>query len=119
MMPYERLEAWTAVRHLAVAVYRATEQWPSSERFGMTSQIRRAAISACANLAEGSARKGCREFGRFLDIALGSLAEASALMTVAADLGYLPREDLDALRTTQQKAGRLVWGLHQAIRRKA
>jgi four helix bundle protein len=77
MLGYEKLHAWKLCHEFALAVYRATEQWPRSERYGLTAQIRRAALSAPTNIVEGSAKRGIRECRRYIDIALGSLAEAS------------------------------------------
>jgi four helix bundle protein len=67
MMPYERFHAWKACDELAVAVYRTTATFPRHELYGLTSQARRAAFSAAANIAEGSAKRGAREFRRDLD----------------------------------------------------
>ena len=75
MAPYERLHAWRECHALALAVYRATKGFPAEERYGLTSQMRRAGFSAAVNIVEGSARRGPREFRRFLDIALSSLTE--------------------------------------------
>ena len=61
MTPYERLQAWDSAHQMVLRVYGATESWPSRERYGLTSQIRRAAFSVAANIAEGSAKKGARE----------------------------------------------------------
>ena len=72
--PYERFEAWNQAHQLALAVYRVTQSFPRHELYGLTSQARRAAFSVAANIAEGSAKRGGREFARFLDIALGSLS---------------------------------------------
>ena len=77
MMAYEGLRAWRAAHQLAVAVYKVTRSFPKSELYGMTSQLRRAALSIPANIAEGSAKRGTREFRRFLDIAVWSFAEVS------------------------------------------
>jgi four helix bundle protein len=89
---HEQLKAWTACHELALAVYEATKSWPSSELYTLTSQARRAAYSAAANIAEGSAKKGSREFRRYLDTSLGSLAELSYVFVLARDLGYLKPE---------------------------
>jgi four helix bundle protein len=78
MAPYERFDAWKAAHHLALRVYKVTDGWPQNERYGLTIQIRRAALSAPTNIAEGSAKRGSREFRRYLDIALGSLSEVSS-----------------------------------------
>ena len=75
MMPFERFKAWQVGHRLALDVYTASEGWPARERYGLVSQIRRAALSIPSNIAEGSAKRGHREFGRHLDIALGSLSE--------------------------------------------
>ena len=103
MEPYERFEAWQRCHDMAIAIYRATESWPSSERYGLTTQARRAAFSAAANIAEGSARRGRAEFGRFLDISVGSLSELGYVLRIARDAGHLAPEEwhtLEATRTT-------------------
>jgi four helix bundle protein len=115
--PHERLEAWEAAHALTLAVYRATQSFPPAERFGVTSQLRRAAVAIPANLAEGAAKRGRREFRRFLDIALGSIGELTYLLQLARDLEYLTPvawSDLDALR---DRAGKLTWGLYRTVGR--
>src|ERR1043166_7925675 len=97
MMPYERLKAWETAHQLVLAVYRETRGWPSEERFGLTAQARRAAVSVTSNLAEGSARLGGRELRRFADIGVGSLAELSNLLRIARDLRYISEERWKAL----------------------
>ena len=77
MKPYRRFDAWRACHELVLAVYKITTKFPQSELYGLTSQTRRAAMSAPLNIAEGSAKRGPREFRRYLDIALGSLSELS------------------------------------------
>jgi four helix bundle protein len=116
MMPYERFQAWQACDELALAVYSLTRAFPKSELYGLTSQSRRAAFSAAANIAEGSAKRGRAEFCRYLDISIGSLSELSYATRLAWKLGYISEQqwqDLDALRS---KAGRLTWGLYAAAR---
>src|SRR3954471_24581750 len=89
---HERLKAWVACHELVLAIYRITADWPNREQYGLTSQARRAAYSGAANIAEGSAKKGHREFRRYLDIALGSLAELSYVLLLAKELGYVSPE---------------------------
>lgn len=116
MARYERFEAWKKAHRLALTVYRLTESFPRHELYGLTSQARRAALSVPANIAEGSAKRGRREFGRYLDIAVGSLSELSYLLLVARDLGFLSQEqwtDCDALHTDTSKT---LWGLYEAVR---
>src|SRR5207248_8682002 len=75
MAAYERFAAWRECHALALEVYRATRSFPKEELYGLTSQTRRAAFSAAANIVEGSAKHGALEYRRFLDISIGSLAE--------------------------------------------
>jgi four helix bundle protein len=115
MMPYERWKAWERSHDLVLAIYQETRHWPSDERFGLIVQARRAAVSVTANLAEGSARLGEREFRRFGDIALGSLSELSSLLRIARDLGYLSPEEWVRLDELRNHAGRLVFGLVRSM----
>ena len=91
MVPYERFDAWQLTHRLALEVYSVTDGWPKEERFGLTIQLRRAALSAPTNIAEGSAKRGHREFRRFLDMSLGSLSEVRYLLRFSRDRG-LPDE---------------------------
>jgi four helix bundle protein len=119
MLRHERLRAWELCHDLALAVYRSTEAWPKNELYGLTSQARRAAVSAAANLAEGAAKLGSREFRRYADTSLGSLAELSYLLRLALDLKILePREHavIEELRT---RAGGMMWKLACALSKRA
>jgi four helix bundle protein len=119
MMPYERFTAWRATHELAIAVYQATKAFPPDERYGLTSQMRRAAFSAAANIAEGAAKRGSGELRRFLDIALGSLSELSYAILLARDLGLLVQNEGERLEAVRTKAGKLTWGLYATVSRKA
>src|SRR3954451_5338314 len=117
MVPYERFDAWKAAHQLALQVYRVTESWPVNERYGLTMQIRRAALSAPTNIAEGSAKRGSREFRRYLDIALGSLSEVSYLLRFTRDRGILDEEGFRALDDLRNRAGQLTWRLYASLQR--
>jgi four helix bundle protein len=117
MHPYRRLLAWQACHELNLKVIEVTANWPSSERFELTSQLRRAAWSAAANIVEGSARRGPREFRHFLDIALGSLAELEYGLELARDRALLTVDRYDLIELTRSKASRLTWGLYDRIRK--
>ena len=95
-----------------------TAEWPGHELYGLTSQARRAAYSAAANIAEGSAKRGSREFRRFLDISIGSLSELTYILLLARDLGYLPQEVWGEIEAIRDHAGRLTWGLHRSLEEK-
>ena len=115
MYPYERLAAWREAYQLTLATYRATSAFPKHELYGLTSQARRAAVSVIANIAEGSAKRGNRELRRYLDIALGSMAELNCLLRLGGDLGYMPVADATSLDTLRKRSGYLLWRLYQSI----
>jgi four helix bundle protein len=116
---YEGLIAWQAAQAFAAAIYRATASWPQSETCGLTSQTRRAAVSVPANIAEGAAKRGSKEFRRFLDISLGSLAELHVYLLLAKEFGYLSPESWGELEALRDHTSRLTWGLYSVIGRQA
>src|SRR6266550_1890458 len=89
MSRYEKLHAWRECHELALTVYRVTKKFPDDERYGLTSQTRRAAFSAAVNIVEGSARRSTKEFRRFLDISLSSLSEVGYALRFAHEAGLL------------------------------
>ena len=113
--PYEKLRAWTAAHQVLLQVYRTTEKWPRQEIYGLTSQARRAAFSVAANIAEGVAKRGLREFRRFLDIALGSSTELRYILRVAHDLGFLTKESWNKIEFERNEAGKLLWRLYESV----
>ncbi len=112
---YERFDAWRLSHELALTIYRVTERWPKHERFELTSQLRRAALSAPSNIAEGASKRGGREFRRFLDIALGSLAEVQYLLKFRLDFGLTTAEQWQELEHLRTQAARLTWGLYRSL----
>jgi len=117
MKPHETLAAWRHCHRLTLAIYRTTQSFPKSELYGITSQVRRASVSSAANLVEGCAKRGTREFRRFIDMSLGSLAEVSYYVRLSKDLGYLNEEQWGELDRVVEEAGRTTMGLHKAIAR--
>lgn len=115
MQPYERLIAWQRAHAFALEVHRATAQWPKEERYGLTSQVRRAAFSSAVNIVEGCARRGRREFRRFLDISYASLAEAGYILLLARDLGYLTEADQRTLETSRSAVAAPLFKLMRAM----
>lgn len=87
---YQRLLVWQKAMELVMEVYRATAEFPDTEKFGLTAQMRRAAVSIPSNIAEGSGRGTDREFARFLQIARGSLLELETQIMIAARLSLMP-----------------------------
>ena len=117
MNSYERLEAWHEAHRLVLLIYRKTRAFPSEERYGLTSQLRRAAFAVAANIVEGSAKRGPREFRRYLDIAVGSVAELTYALRLVRDLELISEEELAELETQRDRVGRLTWGLYSSVSR--
>jgi len=115
MQPYERFDAWKICHALALEVYKVTARYPDSERYGLSSQARRAAYSSAANIAEGSAKRGRKEFRRYLDISLGSLSELSYVLLISRDLGILASDSYEELENLRNRAGQLTWKLYRSM----
>ncbi|MBE0635821.1 four helix bundle protein [Candidatus Bipolaricaulota bacterium] len=106
----ENLQIWKEGVSLVEAVYLATKPWPKEETYGLTSQIRRAAVSIPANLAEGIGRGTCLEAARFAQIALGSLYECDTLLVIAKRLGYIESDAVMELRDSCSRLCKQVSG---------
>lgn len=119
MRPHEKLDVWNKAVDFIVAVYKATEAFPKEEKFGLTSQIRRAAVSIAANIAEGAARYSDKEFAHFLSIAQGSASEVETELLIAQRLGYLSESSHLELRPSLDSIGRMITGLSQRLRNKS
>lgn len=115
MPSYERLKAWQLAYELALRLYHVTDGFPRDERFGLTSQIRRAGFSVTANIAEGAAKRGRREFRRFLDIALGSITEIEVALRIARDRSYVTQEQWSEVERLRNHAGVVLWKLYRAM----
>jgi four helix bundle protein len=111
--PHYNLAAWQESMKLVKAVYQVSQNFPKEEIYGLTSQIRRAAVSVPSNLAEGAARSGPREFAQFLSIARGSLSELETQLLIAVELGYLLQQD--AVFTLLDRVSKLITGLHKKV----
>jgi four helix bundle protein len=113
---YQQLTAWQKAIKLVVAVYQASEKFPTKEIYGLTNQLRRAAVSIPANIAEGHGRDSSREFLHFLSIARGSLSEVETHIYIAAQLTYLDEPISNQLLGQAAEVGRLITGLAKSIR---
>ena len=100
---------------MTMEIYALTKSFPIEERFGLVTQMRRAAVSIGANLAEGRGRRGDPEFGRFIKIALGSAYELAYELLVAADAGFIPRDTYDRLRRELNRVGKMFWSLLERV----
>ena len=117
MARFERFDAWRRCHELALAVHHATKAWPAAERYGLSSQVRRAAFSAASNIAEGSAKRGPRELARYLDISLGSLAEVAYALIFAREVGILTPEEYFRLSELQSAAEISTWHFYRSLSR--
>jgi four helix bundle protein len=112
---YRDLVVWQEAMDLVVLVYRTSGDCPKQEQYGLTSQIRRAAVSVPANVAEGQGRRTNRDFRDFLSIAHGSLREVETHACIANRLGYLPEQELAKLIDLTSRIGRRTNRLAQSL----
>jgi four helix bundle protein len=115
MRNYRRFEIWQIGHELVLQIYDLTQSFPSEERYGLTSQIRRAMVSVPANITEGSGRPTPGDFARFLGISLGSLSEVDYYAVLAEDLGYLDTRDAHALSTRVAELRRMMTSFRTAV----
>ena len=116
---YRNLLVWQKAHGLTLSVYRVTNDFPQEERFGMTSQLRRSAVSIQANVAEGAGRRTARDFAHFIDIALGSTNEVECLIILARDLEYINDASVLGVKTQVTEVRRMLTVLSQTIRSKS
>ena len=115
ILHYSRLNVWQRSHKLVLAVYRASQSLPTAERFGLTSQLRRAVLSVPTNIAEGSKRVAPKEYAHFLNIAEGSLSETQYLLLVGRDLGYIPKDLAGRYLGETSELLRMFHGLRETI----
>lgn len=115
---YQELLVWQKAMDLVEAIYRTTTNFPNAELYGLTSQVRRAAVSIAANIAEGQGRTTTREFLNFLSIANGSLRELETHVLISSRLGYINGRGTTELIQRAAEVGRLLNGLVNSLRRK-
>lgn len=113
---YRELLAWQKAKALAVHLYQETEHFPRSETYGLTSQIRRAAVSVASNIAEGQGRLTSGEFQQFLGHARGSLLELDTQIAIAFDLGFLEKPKHQALESEAYQVLGLINRLLNSLR---
>lgn len=115
MQRFTDLKVWQEGHALTLQVYRLTAGFPAEERYGLTSQLRRAASSVPANIAEGSKRHSQADYARFLNIAEGSLAEAEYFLILARDLGYIDAGATDPLSGRIDQLARMLHALRAKV----
>ena len=113
---YRDLIAWQKSMDLLVSVYAVTESFPKSEQFGLTAQIKRAAVSIPSNIAEGSSRRSTQEFLRYINISTGSLAEMETQISAAKRLGFVTAEQEKIILTQCNEISRILQGLYDSLK---
>jgi len=119
MQRYRDLEVWKRSHALVLRIYQLTKSFPDEERFGLTSQLRRAAVSVPANIAEGSKRRKSQDYARFLNISEGSLSETDYLLLCSKDLGYLPESALEPIASEIDEVSRMLYRLRLKVEQEA
>ncbi|MFZ2490197.1 MAG: four helix bundle protein [Thermoanaerobaculia bacterium] len=119
MTSYRDLIAWQRAMQLARLVYDVTSSFPSSERYGLIQQMRRAAVSIASNIAEGAGRLTTRDWQHFLGQARGSTFELTTQLLLSSDLGFAPREQLERAIQDAEEVGRIINGLLSSTERRS
>lgn len=112
---YKKLLVWQKADELAFEIYRATKSFPKEEIYGITSQLRRSALSVCLNIVEGTGRQGKKELKNFINIALGSLAEVDYLIDFTVRLGYIAEPEQTKLINLRSYTGALLWKFYKSL----
>ena len=111
---YKKLKVWQRAMELVVHVYKATENFPKHEQYGLISQIRRSAVSIPSNIAEGHGRNSDKELVRFLDIAKGSIYELDTQIEISRQLNYLSAQEFDCIYSLLDETSRMLSGLKKS-----
>ena len=117
MGDFRKLEVWQVAHQVACEVYRATTTFPTSETYGLTSQLRRSAASIAANIAEGCGRRGDTEFSRFVRISLGSATELEYHLLLSHEVGFLPASAFEGLSVQVVRIQGMLAGLNRALKK--
>jgi four helix bundle protein len=112
---YKDLTVWQKAYELSLDIYRVTKKFPREEVYGLTSQMKRAAVSVPSNIAEGYGRKSRGEYLQALSIAYGSLCELETQALLAGDLGYIDKNDLERLQTSMGDVERMLKALIKSL----
>jgi four helix bundle protein len=115
MFNFEKLDVWHRAIDFADLIYKYTRNFPADERFGLTNQMRRAAVSISSNIAEGTSRMSQADFARFVEIATGSVFEVTSQAFVGRRQGFLNEENFRAVYTSAEEIGRMLSGLRKSL----
>ena len=113
--PHHRLDVWKRSLELVTKIYKVTALFPDEEKFGLVSQMRRAAVSIPSNIAEGAGRSSGKQFGYFLDIAQGSISELETQILISQNLKFLSSSQVKSLLHELGEISRMVFGLKRSL----
>lgn len=116
MHRFKKLEMWQQSRVFCTEIYAVTSSFPDSERFGLTSQLRRASVSIPSNIAEGSSRNSNKDFSRFLEIATGSAYEVETQLLIASDIKFITTEKLESLTSKLENIIKMISKFRSTIK---
>lgn len=116
MHKFKQLEIWKQSRSFCTQIYSFTNSFPNEERFGLTNQLRRAAVSIPSNIAEGSSRKSNKDFARFLEIAIGSAYEIDTQLLISSDLGFITEENLNPLLLKIDTLTKMIYSFQSKLK---
>ncbi len=119
MFRFEKLAVWQKAVDFAQCIYEVTCRFPSDERFGLVSQVRRAAVSVSSNIAEGAGRSSRKDFAHFIDIAYGSLMEAASQIQIACRQAWLTEKERRELFQQAEELARMLSGLKSSLSRQS
>ena len=114
--PHKKLNVWKSAIELVLGTYELTRLFPETEKYNLTSQMKRAAVSVASNIAEGAARKSKKEFAQFLRMAQGSISELDTQLEIAKLLGFAPQEKVASIDVLMERTDKMLSGLirHQS-----
>jgi four helix bundle protein len=112
---YRNLQVWQRSIELSVAIYRLTAAYPKEEIYGLTSQLRRAAVSVASNIAEGYGRASKGEYRQFVGMARGSVLEIQTQLVISRELGFGKAVEMDAADSLAEETGKMLWALMEKL----
>ena len=112
---YRDLDVWQIAMDIVVEIYGVTNAFPSNERFGLTSQLRRAAVSIASNIAEGHSRLGAGEYRRFVSIARGSVGEVETQLAIAVRLAFSTAQDIASVNAQLVRVSKMLFSLYRRL----
>ncbi len=116
--PHEKLDVWKKAMDLCVEVYKTTAHFPASEKYGLTSQMRRAAVSVVSNIAEGAGRGTTKLYIHFLYVSQGSLSELDAQLEIAMRLSFIDQNAFNNLKSQTSVIGKMLTNLIKSLKKK-